>query len=93
HQQPEDYPAYLRALQRMMRPSGVFAISLFASPESASEGTLREVPNGRLARYFTPVEAEAMLGEAGFSVFATRRVQRERPDWAYLLLLARTPGR
>ncbi|GAA0479526.1 class I SAM-dependent methyltransferase [Streptomyces stramineus] len=90
HQLPQDYPAYLATLRRQLRPGGLLAVSLFARAEEESEGKLHEAHDGRLSREFTAEEADTLLAESGFAVVSTRRVQRGRPDWTYLLVLARS---
>jgi cyclopropane fatty-acyl-phospholipid synthase-like methyltransferase len=90
HQLPEDYPAYLGALRRSLKPGGLFAVSLFAQPEQETEGTLIVLEDGRLSRIFTPDESRALLAENGFAVTTTRRVERDLHGWAYLLVLARS---
>ncbi|MEV4439386.1 class I SAM-dependent methyltransferase [Streptomyces sp. NPDC049577] len=89
HQLPEDHPGYLAALHGRLRPGGLLAVSLFARAETDTEGVLHTAGDGRLSREFTTAEAEAMLADAGFAVIAQRRVPRERPEWTYLLVLAR----
>lgn len=93
HQLPQEYPDYLRALRQRLRPGGLLALSLFVRAgqdgRDAEEGVLHDASDGRLSREFTPAEAETMLSTAGFDTVTTRRVPRGRPEWAYLLVLAR----
>jgi cyclopropane fatty-acyl-phospholipid synthase-like methyltransferase len=90
HQLPEDYPDYLGALRRSLRPGGLFAISLFAQPEQETEGSLLVLEDGRFSRIFTRDESRALLAANGFAVTATRRIERDMHGWAYLLVLARS---
>ncbi len=90
HQLPKDYPDYLGALRRSVKPGGLFAVSLFAQAEQETRGSLLVLEDGRFSRLFTPDESRALLAENGFAVTATRRVERDMHDWAYLLVLARS---
>jgi SAM-dependent methyltransferase len=88
HQRPEDYAAYLAALRRRLSPDGLLALSLFVRGERENEGVLHRDEDGRFSREFTDEEARELLAAGGFRIVSAARVQRRRPEWAYLLILA-----
>ena len=92
HQHPGEYRSYLGALRAALRPAGLLAVSFFVLQPGADRGVLHLEDDGRLAREFTEEEATALIGGTGFAVVGAQRIQRARPERAYLVVTARRAG-
>ncbi|MCD9194364.1 SAM-dependent methyltransferase [Streptomyces albireticuli] len=83
HQHPGAYGPYLRRIRELLRPDGLFAVSVFHAADGA--GGLYANEGDRLYREFTVEELTTLVRAHGFAPVATHRVPRAVEGLAYLV--------
>ncbi|KVD74025.1 methyltransferase type 12 [Burkholderia sp. ABCPW 14] len=86
HQHPDAYAAYLARVHALLRPEGLFTISVF---EADGAGRLYANHAQRLYREFTEPELVELLGAAHFTPVSSHRVPRPKAGLHYLVLTVR----
>ncbi|KMJ43979.1 methyltransferase type 12 [Xenorhabdus khoisanae] len=89
HQHPDEYAVYLRRIHELLRPSGLFTISVF---ESKEPGRLYANKTQRLYREFTDSELTELLHVAHFTFVSLHRVPRPTTGLNYLVMTVRKSG-
>ncbi len=87
HQHPGSYPSYLARLHALLRPSGLFTISVFHTDDT--QGQLYVNQAQRLYREFSEHELRDLLEAAGFARVDSELVPRTQPGLRYLVVTAR----
>ncbi|MFF7652270.1 SAM-dependent methyltransferase [Streptomyces sp. NPDC007983] len=83
HQHPDDYPAYLGRIRALLRPGGLYTVSVFQSADE--RGRLFVNGASRLYQEFTTGELTALVTGHGFALVATHLVPRTTPGLNYLV--------
>jgi len=83
HQHPDAYRTYLAHVHALLRPDGLFTISVF---ESDGPGRLYENHAQRLYREFSESELSELLRTANFVPVDSQRVPRSRCGLHYLVM-------
>ncbi len=83
HQHPAGYQRYLAQIHRLLRPGGLFTVSVFESP--SGPGRLFVNDGNRLYREFTEQELTALVTPIGFTEPRVSRVARAAGDLCYLV--------
>ncbi|MDE1482208.1 class I SAM-dependent methyltransferase [Xenorhabdus bovienii] len=86
HQHPDAYVVYLRRIHELLRPAGLFTISVF---ESKEPGRLYANKMRRLYREFTDSELTELLRVVHFTLVSVHRVPRPTAGLNYLVLTVR----
>lgn len=87
HQHPSSYPSYLARLHALLRPSGLFTISVFHTDEA--QGQLYVNQAQRLYREFSEHELIDLLEAAGFARVDSGLVPRTQTGLRYLVATTR----
>ncbi|MFF8960147.1 SAM-dependent methyltransferase [Streptomyces sp. NPDC014894] len=92
HQHPDSYPGYLDRIHALLRPGGLFTVSVFRSATDA--GRLYVNGGSRLYREFTAGELTGLVTERGFETVDLRPVPRGTAGLEYLVgtFRATAPG-
>ncbi|WP_267244060.1 SAM-dependent methyltransferase [Streptomyces sp. PR69] len=83
HQHPDGYARYLRRVHELLRPDGVFTVSVFEAAGPA--GRLYTNGGERLYREFTADELNSLVTAHGFEALTAHRVPRDAAGLAYLV--------
>ena len=83
HQPPDDYPAYLARVRALLRPGGLYTVSVFQSADE--RGRLFVNRASRLYQEFTTGELTALVTGHGFEPVASHLVPRTTPGRNYLV--------
>lgn len=83
HQHPAGYPRYLARVRELLRPGGVFTVSVFESADGP--GRLFANSGNRLYQEFTPAELTALVTAHGFTEVDRHRVPRGTTGLHYLV--------
>jgi SAM-dependent methyltransferase len=87
HQHPDVYESYLRRVHDVLRPAGLFTLSVFHSADGP--GGLYVNAADRLYREFTRAELTELLHRAGFIPVDVRHARRAVADSTYLVMTVR----
>ena len=90
HQHPDQYAAYLGGVRALLRPTGIFVVSVF-TPHRRQQprGYFTKIDGGRLNRYFTEGELDTALRDAGLRWEAGERIFRPTCHRFHLVTVAR----
>ncbi|WP_340613301.1 class I SAM-dependent methyltransferase [Xenorhabdus thailandensis] len=89
HQHPDEYAIYLKRVHTLLRPTGIFTLSVF---ESEGTGRLYVNQAQRLYREFTESELKKLLHAAHFTLVSEHRVPRPAMGLNYLVITAGKSG-
>jgi SAM-dependent methyltransferase len=90
HQHPDQYVPYLAGVRDLLRPLGVFVVSVFTPHRRAQpKGYYTKIDGGRLNRYFTETELVDVLRQAGLRWEAGERIYRANSHRFHLVGIAR----
>jgi len=90
HQHPDQYAAYLGGVRTLLKPTGVFVVSVFTPHRRAqARGYFTKIDGGRLNRYFTEGELDTTLRQAGLQWVAGERIYRANAHRFHLVTVAR----
>ncbi|MFC5721649.1 SAM-dependent methyltransferase [Streptomyces gamaensis] len=90
HQHPDAYAAYLRHVRELLRPEGLFTVSVFHA--TGERGGLYANNGNRLYREFTEDELSALVGGHGFALVEAHHVPRAVEGLTYLVATFRRTG-
>ncbi|QNP68662.1 class I SAM-dependent methyltransferase [Streptomyces roseirectus] len=83
HQHPDGYPRYLERVRELLRPGGLFTVSVFESADGP--GKLYANDAQRLYREFTEEELTGLVTAYGFALADVASVPRGTGDLRYLV--------
>ncbi|MFI1801730.1 SAM-dependent methyltransferase [Streptomyces sp. NPDC020379] len=90
HQHPDAYGSYLRRIHGLLRPDGLYTLSVFHA--AGGIGGLYTNEGNRLYREFTEDELNELIGAHGFTPVETHRVPRAIAGLTYLVGTFRRTG-
>ncbi|MGA5352157.1 SAM-dependent methyltransferase [Streptomyces thermodiastaticus] len=88
HQHPDTYGRYLRRVRELLRPGGLFTVSVFRSENGPGRLFANEAQ--RLYREFTEEELTGLVAKHGFTPVDVHTVPRGTPGLHYLVGTFRT---
>lgn len=83
HQHPDDFPAYLGRIRALLRPGGLYTVSVFQSADE--RGRLFVNQASRLYQEFTTAELTDLVTAHGFEPVTSHLVPRTTPGLNYLV--------
>lgn len=83
HQHPHDFPAYLGRIRALLRPGGLYTVSVFQS--AGERGRLFVNEGSRLYQEFTTAELTDLVTAHGFAPVTSHLVPRTTPGLNYLV--------
>lgn len=91
HQHPDQYQGYLESVRKLLKPGGVFVVAVFTPHRRAQpKGYFTKIDGGRLNRYFTEGELDAVLASAGLRWETGERIYRPNAHRFHLVTVARS---
>jgi cyclopropane fatty-acyl-phospholipid synthase-like methyltransferase len=83
HQHPDDFPAYLGRIRALLRPGGLYTVSVFQSADERGRLFVNEA--SRLYQEFTTAELTDLVTAHGFEPVTSHLVPRTTPGLNYLV--------